>query len=105
MLALLSDLLIREDFPSPPVLQLIRPEVWGNSECGQESKSESGCKPSLQRACQQIKKKITGQNTEKLGIIKDTLHLVFFIINHFFVTCKVPLKLLANLATSGRVAP
>lgn len=31
VLALLSDLLIREDFPSPPVLQLIRPEVWGNS--------------------------------------------------------------------------
>lgn len=80
VLALLSDLLIREDFPSPPVLQLIRPEVWGNSECGQESKSESGCKPSLQRACQQIKKKNHWSKHRKTWYYKG--HLAFGFLYH-----------------------
>lgn len=88
-LALLSDLLIREDFPSPPVLQLIRPEVWGNSPSVDRNQSlRVVVNLPYREPVNKLKKKITGQSTEKLGIIKDTLHLVFFIINHFFVTCK-----------------
>lgn len=107
-LALLSDLLIREDFPSPPVLQLIRPEVWGNSPSVDRNQSlRVVVNLPYREPVNKLKKKKNhwSKHRKTWYYKKDTLHLVFFIINHFFVTCKVPLKLLANLATSGRVAP